>query len=222
MVKGPVKTTNHQVISVRELTEQAIILRVERNRFNFKAGQFVNLALNGEDTTREYTIYSGTGDNYLEFLIKVIPDGFISPRLAAATSGDYVVLDGPYDERFTIHNPGDSSISYIFIGTGTGIAPYKSYVLSHPNLSYTVVHGIAYANETYDKDTYSNGTYISCVSRESGGDYHGHVTEWLRDYSIQDNELIYLCGSSNMIFEVTDMLKEKGISEERIYSEVFF
>ena len=55
--------------------------------FQFKPGQWLNLGLPGTREQREYSIYSSPNDDYLEVLVKEIPDGALSPTLRKRKPG---------------------------------------------------------------------------------------------------------------------------------------
>ncbi len=135
--------------------------------------------------------------------------------------GDEVTIDGSYG-LFTIANPEKTNNKYLFVGTGTGIAPFHSFALSYPKLDYRILHGVSYKKELYDARDYSKGGYIACVSRETGGDFHGRVTEYLRKHPVEPKTICYLCGNSEMINEVYDILRGQNVNGTNIITEVFF
>ncbi|MCB1189601.1 MAG: oxidoreductase [Leptospiraceae bacterium] len=210
----------YKVLETRQLTPDCFVLKTERNGLAFQAGQCVNIGI-GTGVNREYSLYSGEKDDYLEFLIRVIPNGSVSPYLQKLNPGDFVEIHGSYG-LFTLRHPEDKSLKYIFIGTGTGIAPFHTYIRTYPDLDYKVIHGIRFANETYDKNHYAEKRYLSCVSRESGGDFQGRVTDYIKSIDVQEGTRIYLCGNRFMISDIFDILIEKGHSGDHIITEAFF
>lgn len=210
----------HEVLEVQPLTEGAYRFRCERNGLQFIAGQCANVGFPGVGVNREYSTYSGEKDPYLDFLIKEVEGGFVSVQLKSLKPGDEVEIHGFYGD-FCMKSPDDGR-SYRFIATGTGIAPFRSFVLSYPNLDYKIVHGVRYVRERYDYQDYEPSRYVSCVSGERGGDFQGRVTDYLRLHPMGGDEVCYLCGNRAMISEVYDILREQGIPSDNIISEVFF
>lgn len=210
-----------KVLRVRHLTDSAFVIRVERKGFEFIPGQCVNLGLPKEAINREYSTYSGKDEKYLEFLIKTITGGSLSPMLQKLKAGDEVTIDGAYGS-FTIASPEKTNDKYLFIGTGTGIAPFHSFALSYPKLDYKILHGVSYKNEMYDAKDYPKDRYISCVSREAGGTFGGRVTGYLRENPVGPKTICYLCGNSDMINEVYDILRSQNVNGSNIITEVFF
>ena len=110
----------------------------------------------------------------------------------------------------------------LFVATGTGIAPFHSMVRSFPELNYTLLHGVHFADEAYGKTAFHPDRYCLCTSREHKGDYFGRVTYYLREHPVDPGMICYLCGNSNMIEEVTDILEGYHLPAEHIRTEVFF
>ena len=209
-----------KVLEIRFLTKTTFCLKIERKDFKFIPGQCVNIGLVGSAVNREYSTYSGIFDNYLEFLIRKIEDGAVSTGLSQLNPGEEVTLDGAYG-KFTIVNPNRKQ-KYIFIGSGTGIAPFHSFVKSYPKIDYQIIHGIRLSSEQYDRVDYKTGRYIACVSKGKGGDFSGRVTDYLKKKDLLPNAYYYLCGNKAMINDVYDILNAKGINGSNIFTEVFF
>ena len=55
-----------KVLDVILLDESTFVLRLERNGFQFKAGQYLVLSVPGERKAREYSIYSSPDDDFIE------------------------------------------------------------------------------------------------------------------------------------------------------------
>ena len=214
------KLKTYKVIGRRDLTASTYVLRIERRGFEFIPGQCVNIGLPSDAVNREYSTYSGVDNKYLEFLIKEIQGGVISPALRKLRKGNKISLDGAYG-LFIIPQP-EAKQKYIFICSGTGIAPFHSFVKSYPGLDYTVLHGIRAADEQYDKKDYEPKRYIACVSREKRGDFHGRVTDYLRKHPVDPKTICYLCGNSEMISEAYEILREQGVGGTNIITEVFY
>lgn len=212
----------HKVLEIKNLSKNTFRLKVERNDMPFVAGQCVNIGLPNAGVNREYSSYSGEAEQELGFLIREVDDGQVSPGLRALKAGDFVEIDGAYG-LFTIPEPNDKSKSYVFIGTGTGVAPFHCFVKSYPQIEYTVIHGTRLADENYDSIDYQPGRYIHCVSSEATAhSFHGRVTDYIRKNPMGKEKVYYLCGNRNMINEIYDILREQGVSGTNIITEVFF
>lgn len=210
-----------RVIKIRFLTKSTYSLVLERNNFEFIPGQCVNLGLVGSGINREYSSYSSVHDKKkLEFLIKIVEGGAVSTALSKLSKGDLVQIDGAYG-KFILRDPHDLEKKRIFVGTGTGIAPFHSFAVSYPKLNYQVIHGIRSRDEEYDVNDYGN-RYIGCTSRDKTGDFVGRVTDYLKSKPIDLTADYYLCGNSDMINDVYDILSGAGVNGSQIFTESFF
>jgi ferredoxin--NADP+ reductase/benzoate/toluate 1,2-dioxygenase reductase subunit len=194
---------------------------MERNDMAFKPGQNLNLGLAGDNEKRDYSIYSREQDDFLEILVKEVEDGLVSKHLKRMKPGDALEVDGPFG-FFTIKEENLHSKKFLFISSGTGIAPFHSITGSFPHIDFTLLHGVRKLNETYEKQDYPAERYISCVSQEAGGKFHGRVTDFIKQHPVNKDTLCYLCGNVNMIYDVFDILKEQGVPSENLHAEVYF
>lgn len=211
----------HKVTQVRHLTDSTFVIRFERNGMDFQTGQFVLLGTKGAVDRREYSIYSGEYDDYLEVLVREVEDGKVSSKLKKLKAGDLIDVDGPFG--FFKFDPHSFEVqNFLFVATGTGISPFHGFVKTHPQLNYKMVHGVRKAEEDYDHTDFAEERVTLCVSGEKGGDFNGRVTEFLKTETIDENTNCFLCGNSEMIYEVFDILSEKGVPTSNIYTEVYF
>lgn len=211
-----------KVLDVVHVNESTYILRLERNGFMFQAGQYLVLGIPGERKAREYSIFSGHDEPYLDLLIKEIEDGEVSKELKIAKKGTPLQISGPYgafvlNEQIRIQNR-----PIIFVATGTGISPFRSMIKSYPSLRCKVIHGIRYSEESYPKEDFPEGSYFSCTSRDALGDYHGRVTDYLAEHGVDEGAFYYLCGNSAMVSDVIELLENKGLPASQIKTETFF
>ncbi|MCF8365272.1 MAG: hypothetical protein K9H16_05795 [Bacteroidales bacterium] len=209
------------VIGVRHLTDSAYVLRFDRNDRPFSAGQHVILGIKNENNAREYSVYSGENDDYFEVLIKEVIEGDVSKRLKKLKPGSQLQMDGPLG-FFTLETDHILSKRVILIATGTGIAPFRSYVRSFPDLNYHILHGVRHGNEAYDRENYDQQRYTLCTSGDQSGNYHGRLTDYLRETEIDTTAQYFLCGNVKMIHEAFDILNIKGVSQENMHAEVYF
>ena len=211
----------YKVEQIRNLTDSTYVVRMERNGMVFKPGQNLNLGLAGDTEKRDYSIYSSLEDDFIEILVKEVEDGLVSKQLKRMTSGDLLEVDGPFG-FFTIKEKELDTRKFLFIASGTGIAPFHSITRSFPEINYKLLHGVRFANETYEKDHYDPERYNSCVSKDEEGDFNGRVTDYIKINPVDKETLCYLCGKVNMIYDVFDILKEQGVPSENLHAEVYF
>ena len=212
----------YKVLNIRDLSPSTYILRLERKKLDFKPGQCFNLGLKGSGINREYSIYSGVDDSYLEFLIKEVKSGSVSPALRKVKPGDEVALHGPYG-AFIISSDRAKKTLFTFIATGTGIAPFHSFVRTYPDLDYRIINGIRTAKERYDYSDYDSKRLTTCVTRDDcWSGFKGRVTDYLQQNYIDPTQIYFLCGNQGMIQKSYDLLRIKGVSGDHIFTEAFF
>jgi len=211
----------HKVILIRNLTDSTFVIRLERMNFQFQTGQFVILKIPGSLEKREYSVYSGENDDFLEVLVREIEGGKVSGRLKKLKPGTEIEVEGPFG--FFKFNPEKFvSKKFLFVATGTGISPFHSFVRTFPELDYQLVHGVRLKQEAYEHADYQKEKMTLCLSGEEAGDFYGRVTDYLFTQKIDKETNCFLCGNSEMIYEVFDILTGKGIPVSNIYSEVYF
>ena len=179
----------HKIRQIRFLTENTFVLRFDRENMEFKSGQHIIVGLRGELNQREYSIYSGENDDYLEILVREVPEGNVSLQLKQCKPGDFLQVNGPFGsfglERFDMF-----SRKLVFIASGTGISPFHSFIKSYPGINYTLIHGVRYNNEAYERNDYDPRRYYLCTSEESNGDHKGRVTSFLPGYPVDRGDVI--------------------------------
>jgi len=211
----------HKIITIRHLTDLTFVIRLERNNLQFQTGQFVLLNIKGLIDQREYSIYSGENEEFLDILVREINGGKVSGRLKQLKAGQEIAVDGAFG--FFRFDPIQFSLKkFLFVATGTGISPFHSFVKTYPDLNYSLVHGVRYGNEAYDHADFDRDKIILCTTGDESGDYKGRVTKYLKDKKVDADTNCFLCGNSEMINEVFDILIEKGVPVSNIYSEVYF
>lgn len=214
------KSNSFQIIEIHYLPGNAYILRFNRNGMEFKPGHHIHVAPQNNFNYREYSIYSGISDPYIEILVKVVENGYLSNKLKKAKPGDYLEVHGPFG-HFTIKEENLSK-PFLFIASGTGISPFHSFVLSYPNLNYTLIHGVKYYDEAYDHGEYDPTRYVLCTSQDAKGNFYGRLTGYLEKNEFDLGSEIYLCGNNNMIFDAVNLLLKKGFSHKQVHTEVYF
>lgn len=209
-----------KVLKVINLTSSTYIIRLERKGIRFKAGQHIALGRTS-DSTRQYSIYSGEHDDYIEVLVKEVEDGFVSKQLKQCSVGDYLYFERPIG-YFRIDKEDRQNNKYLFLASGTGIAPFRSFIRTYPNLNYQLIHSVRYAFEGYGRNEYDPSRHTLCTTRGDKGDYFGRLTEYLKKNPVDKDFQVYLCGNCDMIHAAYDILLEQGMPSENLHSEVYF
>ncbi len=214
--------------------------------FHFEAGQYISVIVpgagpNGRDLRRAYSIASEPEKRPVELCIKVVDGGPGSNYLNRLRAGDTFRGYAPYGD-FTYVTPTNRGVC--FIATGTGIAPFRSMMLSKEfqlnlPMSALCLLGIRDEEELLYEAEISNrefgamggnrfqSKWVPCVSQPKGAwpGFKGRVTDYLRSlgdgYPWRETEY-YLCGAGQMIDEVKALLAERGVEKESIHREIYF
>lgn len=205
---------------VRLLTKTSFVVRFDRNNLHFIPGQHLSVGVEADEQAREYSIYSSVNNSFIEILVKEVENGVVSKRLKNLNRGDRLRIAGPMG--FFKLNENEHKHPHLFVASGTGISPFHSYVKSYPQLNYQLVHGVRFAVDAYDRADYNSQRYKLCTSRDTKGDFKGRVTDYLKTQTILPETRAYLCGNCDMVFDVYDILTDKGIPIENIHTEVYF
>jgi len=221
--KDNIKMDNkfYRIEEIRQLTDETFSLKFSKARFSFKAGQHISISIKEDKIGREYSIYSSPNDENLEVLVKEVDNGHFTPKLHKLNVGDLVEIHGPYG-NFGIDPKEVEKGKFVFIASGTGIAPFRSMVRTYPKMDYTLIHGVRLSDEAYDRHEYSEDRYILCSSRDDKGTYNGRLTGYLKCHEFEPETHFYLCGNSDMIFDALEILREKGFGRNQIHCEVYF
>lgn len=199
----------------------------------FVPGQFLSVtATIGEDEiTRAYSIASPPGGKRFAFCANLVEDGRLSPFLFHLKQGEEIGFKGPYG-AFILRRPVSDSI---FVATGTGIAPFRSILLSQlgefPDRKFTLIfgvrheHGLLYHDEwrALEKEL-PNFDYRPTLTRPPESwtgrteRVQRHVMEALGERRDVD---VYICGLREMVDDVRGKLKEAGVDRKRIIYEKY-
>lgn len=213
-----VRAFKARVLGQRQLSPTAFELTLERNELAFRAGQLITI--HGRDVTedRQYSIASGESDDTLQILYRLIPSGVLTPRLVKLKIGDVVEISGPYGE-FVLR---DRRRPIVFVATGTGIAPCRAFFRSYPDIDLTVLHGVRTLDDLFYREEFSRCVYHPCVSADERAPIRGRVTDFSRGYRFPDGAHFYLCGANEMFYEMREILLERGVPAEAVFTEAYY
>lgn len=216
--KGHPQRFTTTVRSLHQFSPSGYQLTLERHHLQFEPGHLVTIHGEHVFEDRSYNISSGIHDENLDVLFREIPEGLMTQRLVQLRAGDEIDISGPYGE-FVLRDPLRPCI---FVGTGTGISPCRSFVRSHPELNALIAHGVRGPEDLFYRDEFSAYEYHPCLSLQERSGFHGRVTDWFRDFIPPSSADYYLCGSQEMIYDMLDWFKEKNIEQRHIITEPYY
>ena len=214
----PSRRFTSTVVAHTTLSPSAHELVLTRDDLDFVPGMLITLHGANALEDRDYTICSGVEDPHLHVLYRYIPTGRLTSTLVRLRPGDNIDVTGPYGQ-FVMRDPSAASV---FVATGTGIAPCRSYVRSHRGLDLTILQGARTPADLFYAGEFERHTYHPCVSREPYRGYQGRVTDRLRELDLDPRAHYYLCGAYEMIHDAATHLKELGVCHTHIHTEAYY
>jgi len=246
---------NATVVGKILLTPEIMTLRVDTDepREKFSAGQYTLLGLYGSedrspnstpetDTAdpdkliqRPYSIASATGSvQQFEFYISQVKSGQLTPRLFNLNPGDRLFISKRIVGVFKLaETPENQDI--VMIATGTGMAPYlsflRSYLTDRPESKMAIIQGAAkqwdlgyYSELTFLENSFENFTYVPTLT-DADKTWSGHQLwiEQMLENEVLKNEAgidinpekthFFLCGNPKMVENVSEWLFNKGYTK---------
>lgn len=223
-----------KIEEIVEMSDSVRLFKLKLDKpFDYKAGQFVNLSFEdeGDKYMRPYSIASDPdGSDVIELCIKLVENGRVTPHLFHKKVGDEVNVKGPFG-MFTIEK--GTKDKYVFVGTGTGIAPLRSMIKKllkdGTDKELTLIFGVRHVNEVLFMDEFKkleeenpNFKYVPIVSRpdDSWIGRSGHVQDNFDMLDIQNID-VFICGLPVMVEESMEKLIKLGVSESNIFHEKY-
>lgn len=232
------------------LTPDLLILRIRTDepRLEFHAGQYTSIGLlaseprsansvlpietlpDNELIIRPYSIASANHQTQnFEFYISQVKSGQLTPRIFNLSLGSRMWVDKKILGVFTL-NMTPKGCNIVMVATGTGLAPYisflRSHIRDHQDIKLAVIHGAAYpwdlgylSELQLLENTFSNFYYFPTLLKadSSWTGLRGYIEEHLKSGIIQKKSGIefdpakthfYLCGNPKMVESVTNFLKQ--------------
>jgi len=243
---------NAKVTGKIMITPDLMILHLETDepREDFEAGQFIVLGLYGFEKRslnsemelfpqeeeklilKPYSIASAIKDTrQLEFYISQVKSGQLSPRLFNLNIDDKLYVGPKMAGIFRLDETPDGT-DIVMVATGTGIAPYISFLRSHiverPESKMVLIQGAAhrwdlgyYSELTFLEQTYANFFYVPTLI-DPDDHWHGYrlCIEDLLKKDVLQNEFnitpdsertrFFITGSPEMVSHVSEWLNDFG------------
>lgn len=220
-----------KVIEKEYLSAEIIRFRLEPPLpIEFKAGQFMSMAVEGY-IRRSYSMANSPVNNrYLETYTNVTPAGPGSKFINNSQVGDLVDVLVPLGKF--LYQSKESRVC--LFATGTGIVPFISMInhelfTERSGREIVLYHGVSFAEHLIEKENFGklqqkhlNFKYIPVVSRPKGvwEGKMGRVTQFLVDLKSTDD--VYICGGREAIMDVEQGALDNGVLPENIYYERFY
>jgi propane monooxygenase reductase subunit len=239
----PIKTCRTVVEEIESLTHDIRKLSLklkDADQIKFHSGQFADVYLPGEgDIYRSYSMANTPSQSdRLEFMIKIFKDGKFSTLLDNKLKiGDELTVRGPFGNCIRRE---DSTSDMILLGGGSGMAPLWSIlndmVEKNVKRNLTFFYGARTKKDLFYLEKFeeiSNKlegfTFIPALSDAEPSDNWdgetGLITEVLERHidiaSAKSDLEAFLCGPGPMIDASIAVLKNKGVTSDRIFFDKF-
>ncbi|MEM9364238.1 MAG: ferredoxin--NADP reductase [Bacteroidota bacterium] len=235
-----------KISDVQALTPSSVALTFDipdnlQDTFSFSAGQYITLKhhLNGEELRRAYSISSAPSSGKLTVGIKKVPNGTFSVYANESIAVGDVFEVMPPEGRF-VFEVANTPKNVAAFAAGSGITPIVSIAQtvleSHPENIFVLVFGNQTPTETMYlskiqelQQEYTERFKVQHLySRSQENDaLFGRIETSTVNFITKnkfkdvDFDAFYLCGPEEMIHTVSETLKKKGISEDKILFELF-
>ena len=228
---------------IRDLTHDIKELRIrlaEPETISFTPGQYVQLEAppygdNPDPVLRAYSISSTPGDDRaVELIVRLVPGGICTTWVfTMLAEGDEVAFSGPYGQ-FRL---SETDREMVWIAGGSGMAPFWSILrqMKQQQLRRTCTYffGAVRRRDLFFVDELQElakeldwFSFVPALSGPADGDdwagETGLITEVV-DRGVSDGADIeaYLCGSPGMIDAAAEVLRRKGVAEDRTFYDKF-
>jgi ferredoxin-NADP reductase len=248
-VPGARVVANATILAREDLAATIVRLRIRPDGDvpEFLPGQYLALGLEVDQRPlqRPYSTASPAGERgALEFLVRLVPDGALTPRLWRLPAGARITMGRPKG-RFVPDD--DDPRRPLFIATGTGIAPLMSMLETRlrdqpdgpPRRRPVVVHGVARPDELvcHERlDRLAGGgriSYVPAVSRpgrpgdEVWAGARGRVDALIEQVLVDErvdpaDAVAFLCGNPGMVEAVGNRLRALGLPDDAVRSEAYW
>lgn len=232
-----------RILSVRHWADGLFSFTTTRSpTFRFESGMFtmIGLEVDGRPLLRAYSIASPAYAEHLEFLSIAVPNGPLTSRLRHIKPGDDLMVSAKPTGTLLLHNLKPGRTLYL-LATGTGLAAFMG-IVREPEVyerfeRVVLVHSVRFAAELAYRDLLSRTLaedefigdfvtkkfiYCPTVTREVF-ERRARITDLLssgqifRDFELAPldpaEDRLMLCGSSDMLSELSAILEALGFSE---------
>lgn len=225
------------VKSKRLLAPDVFELVCEAEALEYSPGQYLSVLIPqdgpGPDVRRSYSFSSPPEQPTFALCINRVADGPGTSYMNRLQPGDTFRALGPCGRFVYRPKPGRN---ICFIATGTGIAPFRSMLLSQhyrdtpPSRAYCFfgvrnAEGILYP-ELFTRRN-SQLDFVAAMSQPTSacegerGRVTAHLVRLGSDFPWQQTEF-YLCGHGGMVADTRAILSSRAVAADSIHQEVYY
>ena len=214
-----------------------------KDSFSFQSGQYLTLKtlIKGAEVRRAYSMSSSPHDPLVSVTVKEVQNGTFSVHAnQELKEGDTLEVAAP-EGRFLLDSAfAKAQHTYLAFAAGSGITPIMSMIRTVLKQSEQSKFVLVYGNKTPQdtifrddllalREQYKDRLSIEFIysqSREDGAHFGRIMKSTVNfvvknKYTAYDFDHHYLCGPEAMIKEVTQVLTDNGVEQEKIHFELF-
>ena len=229
-------TIAYTVVKKTEHTPEIVtlhLLTIEGQKPEYHHGQYINVYFRDLNTPegKAYSMSSPPSYKTLDITVKRMGD--FSNRLCDLSTGNVIIGSLPYGYFYSEEDDTD----IVLIAGGIGTTPFMSMVqdLLHQKTTRNIT--LLWSVKKYD-DLIAKNMFDNLAQKHSNFTVRYFVTQDdietdvtsrridaddLRSYIEQSNNSeFFLCGSIAFVRDFWRLLKNRGVPEEKIYTESFF
>ena len=230
---------------IRE-TPQAVSLSFNipenlKEEFKFDAGQYITIKakLGDEELRRAYSLCSAPNSGEFKVTVKEVEGGKFSVIANNKLNAGYILEVHPPEGKFMLKPSGEAR-TYAAFAAGSGITPVlsiiKTVLAEEPKSRFVLTYGNKSPEETiFFKELlelqakFPDRLFIEFVYSRTREDnsHFGRIETSTVNFVVKNKfkehafDAFYLCGPEEMINQVSDVLKENGVTEDKILYELF-
>ncbi|WP_262694734.1 1,2-phenylacetyl-CoA epoxidase subunit PaaE [Kordiimonas aquimaris] len=215
----------------------------EKNLFAYKQGQHltVKAMIEGQEIRRSYSICNSVADDELKVAVRHVDGGAFSTYANMDLKAGDVLEVMPPLGHFYIDLEPESARNYLMVAAGSGITPILSIIKTtletEPNARVTLLYGNRTVESTIFRSEISQlknrfldqFTFFHFMSQQPleveffNGRLDGAKTKASVERILAGQRIdhAFVCGPQAMIMDVAGSLKECGLDEKQIHSELF-
>ncbi len=230
---------------IRE-TPQAVSLSFNipenlKEEFKFDAGQYITIKtkLGDEELRRAYSLCSAPNSGEFKVTVKEVEGGKFSVIANNKLNAGDILEVHPPEGKFILKPTGEAR-TYAAFAAGSGITPVlsiiKTVLAEEPKSRFVLTYGNKSPEETiFFKELlelqakFPDRLFIEFVYSRTREDnsHFGRIETSTVNFVVKNKfkehafDAFYLCGPEEMINQVSDVLKENGVTEDKILYELF-
>ena len=215
-----------RLISIEDVTHDVKCFRLEKPaNYQFTPGQATEVTIpkpGWENEKRPFTFTCLNDDPFLEFTIKRYADHHgVTDQLHQLSVGDEVIIHDVWG-AIAYKGPG------YFIAGGAGITPFVAILRELRRNGQVAANTLFFSNKTANDIIYEKefkemlGQQAHFIlTRESRQGYIStHINrQFLLDQALDVNRHFYVCGTDQMVQDITGLLADLGASAESLIFE---